>query len=178
MSSAADSPHASSHRPPESLVVRTLLTIASQRSSLDETGCKLVLEWLQAGAEIRAVMRKSLASHGLTELKFSILVTLFTLDPNPAMEADLANHARVARPSVTKALNELEAQRLVARARSTIDHRVTNVSLTKKGQTAIDTALHHYLETAGHLARLVEKDGQVAASVICARLGSAATSNN
>jgi DNA-binding MarR family transcriptional regulator len=176
MSPSVDSPPAASSRAPDSLVIRTLLTIARQRSGLDETGCQLVLEWLQTGVAIRGVLRKSLALHGLTELKFSILVALFSLDPIPAMEADLANHARAARPSVTRALEELEQQRLVARAPSTIDHRVINVKLTRKGQTAIDAALHHYLLTAGNMARLVEEDVQAAACVVCTRLRSGAAS--
>src|SRR5882672_121246 len=115
-SAAAAAPSASlSRRSPDSLVMRTLIAAARQRAGLDETSCRFVLEWLQSVAAMRAVLRRSLASHGLTELKFSILVTLFTLDPNPTMEADLANHARVTRPSITSALNELQKQRLVAR---------------------------------------------------------------
>ena len=154
--------------------MRTLIAVARQRSGLDETSCRFVLEWLQSVAAMRAVLRRSLASHGLTELKFSTLVTLFTLDPNPTMEADLATHARVTRPSVTSALNELQKQRLVARERSTIDRRITHVRLTRKGHTVIDAALQHYLQTAGQLARFVDKDVQTAASVVCARLRSGA----
>jgi DNA-binding MarR family transcriptional regulator len=161
-------------RSSDSLVMRTLITAARQRCGLDETSCRFVLEWLQSVAAMREVLRRSLASHGLTELKFSILVTLFTLEPNPTMEADLANHARVTRPSVTSALNELQEKRLVTRECNPIDRRIINVHLTRKGFTVIDAALQHYLQTAGRLARFVDKDVQAAASIVCARLRSGA----
>jgi DNA-binding MarR family transcriptional regulator len=154
--------------------MRTLLATARHRSGLDETSCWLVLEWLETGLAVRETLRKTLASHRLSELKFSVLVTLFTLDPSPPTEADLANHARVTRPSVSRALDELQEQRLVTRVPGKIDHRFVNVRLTKKGHAAIDEAIQQYLKTAGHLARFLEKDVQTAASVVCARLRSGA----
>jgi DNA-binding MarR family transcriptional regulator len=146
------------------------MTTARQRFGLDEAHCLFVLELLQTGVLTRDALRKSLVPFGLTEVKFSILVTLFTLDPDPAMEADLANHAGVTRPSTTYALNDLQEQGLVVRVRSTVDHRVVNVHLTKKGHTMIDAALRHYLQAAEQLARFVDKDAQAAAAVACARL--------
>jgi len=175
MNSAAAAPSASSgHRSPDLLVVRTLLAVARQRTGLDETSCQFVLDWLQTGVAIRKVLQKSLESHGLTELKFSILVTLFTLDPNPTMEAALANHACVTPPSITSALDELQEQRLESRVRDTTDRRIINVHLTTRGHAVIATALQHYLQTAEHLARFVGKDVQAAASNVSARLRSAA----
>jgi DNA-binding MarR family transcriptional regulator len=174
MKSAAAALSASSgHRSPYSLVVRTLLGFARQRSGLDETSCQFVLEWLQTGVAIRKVLQRSLESHGLTELKFSILAALLTLDQNSTMETDLANLACVTRPSVTNALDELQEQRLVARVRDTTDRRIINVHLTKKGHIVIGAALQHYLQTAEHLARFVGKDVQAAASNVSARLRSA-----
>jgi DNA-binding MarR family transcriptional regulator len=147
VASLADSGQCSS----DSLVMRTLLSAARQYPGLDEINCRLVFEQVQIGAALRAGLRKSLVSHGLSESKFSILVTLLSLVPSPAMEADLANHAGVTRSSVTGALDELQEQQLVNRIRSRIDRRIINVHLTKKGRTTIDVALRHYLQTAGRL---------------------------
>jgi len=155
---------------PDSLVARTLLAAARQRPGLDEMNCQFVLEWMQIGAMAQDVLRDSLARFGLTEAKFSILVALFTLDPDPVMEADLANHAGVTRPSVTNALHELQEQGLVGRTRNTVDRRVINVHITKKGHATIDAAIQHYLETAEHLARFVDRDVQAAATTLCDRL--------
>ncbi len=177
MNTAATARSASSdNHNPDSLIMRTLLAAARHRTGLDETSCWLVLEWLQTGLAVQDVLRQTLASHHLTELKFSILVTLFTLDPSPTTEADLANHARVTRPSVSRALDELQARRLVARVPDDIDHRYVNVHLTKKGHATIDEAIQQYLKAAGRLARFLEKDVQTAATIVCARLRSGAES--
>ncbi len=132
--------------------------------------CQFVLEWMQIGALAQEVLRDSLARFDLTETKFSILVTLFALDPDTAMEADLANHAGVTRPSVTNALHELQDQGLVVRTRNSVDRRVINVHITKKGHATIDAAIQHYLETAEHLARFVDRDVQAVATTLCDRL--------
>jgi len=163
-------PAPSASVPPDSLVVRTLLATARQRPGLDEARCRLVLEWLRAGAAVRAALRESLAPCGLTELKFAVLVVLFTLDPEPSTPADLASHAGVSRTSITDALDGLQAHRLVAREHDTADRRIINVRLTRAGREAVNSALQRFLQTAGHVARFVGKAERAAAAIVCARL--------
>jgi DNA-binding MarR family transcriptional regulator len=156
--------------PQDSLVVRTLLATARQRPGLDEARCRFVLEVLCAGAAVRAALQESLAPCGLTELKFAVLVVLFTLDPEPTTPADLASHTDVSRAAITDALDGLQAHRLVARERDPIDRRTIDVRLTGAGREAVDSALQRFLQTAGHVARFVEKAERAAAAVVCAHL--------
>jgi DNA-binding MarR family transcriptional regulator len=151
-------------------VVRTLLATARQRPGLDEARCRFVFEWLRTGAAVRAALRESLAHCGFSELKFAVMVVLFTLDPEPTTPADLASHAGVSRAAITDALDGLQARRLVARARDISDRRAVNVRLTRAGREAVDFALQRFLQTAGHVARLVAGSEQAVASVLCARL--------
>ena len=163
--------------PPDSLVVRTLLATARQRPGLDEARCRLVLEWLLTGAAVRAALRESLAPCGLTELKFAVLVALFTLDPESSTPADLATHSGASRAAITDALDGLQVHRLVARERDAVDRRTIDVRLTEAGRKAIDFALQRFLQTAGHVARFVNKAERATAAAVCAhlRIGSGVT---
>jgi len=154
----------------DSLVVRTLLAAARQRPDLDEGRCRLVLDWLRTAAAVRTALQESLARHRLTELKFSILVVLFTLEPESSTAADLAVHAGVTRAAITGALDGLQEQSLVTRQRDTADRRSLNVHLTDAGHQVIEAALQRYLRTAGNIARFVKSTEQAAASTVCARL--------
>jgi DNA-binding MarR family transcriptional regulator len=156
--------------PPDSLVVRTLLATARQRPGLNEARCRLVLEWLRTGATVRAALRETLASCGLTGLRFAVLIVLFTLDPEPTTPADLASHAGVSRAAITGALDDLHAHHLVERERDAVDRRTINIRLTDAGRKAVDSALQRLLQTAGHVARFVEKAERAVTAVVCERL--------
>jgi DNA-binding MarR family transcriptional regulator len=159
----------------DSLVVRTLLATARQRPGLDERRCLLVLDWLKTGSAVRAALHESLVADNLSYLKFSLLVVLFTIDPEAATPADLADHAGVTRSAVTEALDGLEKQVLVAREHDLVDRRTINVRLTGAGRAAIDAALQRFLQTAGRVARFVGPADQAAVASVGARLRCGAT---
>ena len=154
----------------ETLALRTLLTVARQRDGLDESRCRVVLEFLDAAGSVDEVLQRKLTELGLTEHKFSILVALFALDPAAATPADLSLHTDVTRSAMTALLDALEARGLVARRRDTHDRRVVYVGLTEAGRDAANAALMHYLRTADKLAQGVPPADQAALRQSCALL--------
>ena len=154
----------------ETLVLRTLLTVARQRDGLDESRCRFVLEFLDAAGSVDGVLQRQLAELGLTEHKFSVLVALFALDPAAATPADLSVHTGVTRSAMTALLDALEARGLVRRRRDTRDRRVVYVELSDAGRTAANTALMAYLRAADMLAQPVPPADQAAMRQGCASL--------
>lgn len=96
-------------------------------------------------AEIAARLRLSatrlarrLRQEGGTGLTPSQLSALAAVHNNgPLTLGELADHERVAPPSITKCVAKLEADGLLARTPDPTDRRVTRVSTTKAGETLI-----------------------------------------
>jgi DNA-binding MarR family transcriptional regulator len=145
-----------------SLAARTLLAIARQREGLDAPRCAVVFEQLDTSAVLQAALRRTLAEFHLSDLKFAVLVVLFTLDPDPSTPADLAEHTGVSRSAMTEALDQLVAQKCLVRERDQGDRRTIYVRLTAAGHRLVARALPPYLRTAGDAARLLETPMQSA----------------
>jgi DNA-binding MarR family transcriptional regulator len=154
----------------DTLAFRTLLAVARQRNGLDESRCRLVLEFLSTAATVHAALHRDLGELELTELKLGVLVVLFVLDPSPATPADLATHTGGTRSAMTDVLDQLEARALVHRQRDTQDRRLIYVHLTDKGREAANAALTRYLGSIGRVAGHVEPQGQPQLLALCARL--------
>lgn len=146
----------------DGLACRTLLAIARQRPGLDAARCAVVFGHLDTAAAVQAVLHGLLAKYRLSDLKFAVLVVLFTLDPDPSTPADLAQHAGVSRSAITDALDQLAVQKCVVRERDRADRRSTYVRLTATGRRIMDRALTQYLCAAGRIARLADRPAQSA----------------
>jgi DNA-binding MarR family transcriptional regulator len=142
------------------LAYRTLLAIARQRQGLDAPRCQVVFEQLDTSAVLQAALHRVLAEYQLSERKFSVLVVLFTLDPDPSTPADLAEHTGVSRSAITEALDQLAAQNCIVRERDDRDRRTIYIRLTPSGHELLDRALMQYLRTAGDIARLLDPPAQ------------------
>lgn len=142
------------------LACRTLIAIARQREGLDAPRCQVVFEHLDTTAVLRDALRRPLAAYHLSDLKFAVLVVLFTLDPDPSTPADLAAHAGVSRSAITEALDQLATQKCVVRERDNRDRRTIYIRLTAAGRRILDRALTHYLHTAGDIARRLDPSAQ------------------
>jgi DNA-binding MarR family transcriptional regulator len=76
-----------------------------------------------------------------TGLSPSQLAALATIELHgPMTLGALAEHERVAPPSITKVVTKLEADGLVARAADPNDRRVARVSLTAEGTALLDAS--------------------------------------
>ncbi len=160
--------------PAGTLVLRTLLNVARQRTGLDEAGCRLVLDYLAAAQSVEGVLQRRLAAIGFSEHQFGVLVALFALDPAASTPADLAHHAGTTRSAMTALLDNLETRDLLSRRRDTRDRRLVYVQLTPAGQTAANAALMDYLRAANELAGLVAPADQAALLQASTRIQAAA----
>jgi DNA-binding MarR family transcriptional regulator len=107
----------------------------------------------------RTVDRQS----GLSPERLSILSVLTFGGPKTVTE--LAEAELVSPPAISRILNGLEDDALVARERSSEDRRVVRVHVTKAGKRVIDEARARRLERiASRLGRLSEKELRVLAA--------------
>lgn len=142
----------------DTLAVRTLVTMARQRLGLDEPRCLAVLGVSAAGATIDATLHHVLARHGLTALKFNVLVVLSALEPSPVAPADLAHYTGFSRSSVSTALSELQDRGCLITGRNLQDRRSIDALLTDEGRRVVDSAVPDYLGALGTLATLFAAD--------------------
>ena len=145
---------------PASFAVRVLITIAERRQGIDAARCRLALLHLETATPLRSSLHRTLALRQLTDLQFAILVILFSTEPEPISASVLAEHAAVARPSVTCALDQLESRRLVTRTRDDLDRRAIYVRITPAGQEKIDATINDYLHAAANAVRHVRPKAQ------------------
>ncbi|HEY1990982.1 MAG TPA: MarR family transcriptional regulator [Gammaproteobacteria bacterium] len=97
---------------------------------------KLTALWQQRLAE-------ALDAHGITQTQYAILASLrwFEEQGEPPTQARLADHTRIEKMTLSKALRRLEAERLVKRSASKHDHRAVEVAFTAKGRKLIPQAV-------------------------------------
>lgn len=128
------------------LVFSSLTRMARQRLGLDESPCSALLELIESCAELDAALHTQLGKDGLSDVKFSILLTLFTLEPHPVCPADLAGYAGFTRSSVTDAVQDLQTRGYVVTERATSDRRSVEVRLTSRGRETVEGAVTRYLQ--------------------------------
>ncbi len=137
----------------DTLVFRTLLTVARQRTDYDELRSRALMELLATADSLRNTLRHRLHELGLSEIQFASLVVLRALDPEPVLPTSLASHTGVSRATITTVLDHLVANTLVARARSSEDRRNYLITLTDAGRSLVDRAETVFLGACTELAR-------------------------
>ena len=97
---------------------------------------KLTTLWQQKLAEV-------LGTFGITQTQYAILASLrwFEEQGEPPTQAHLAEHTRIDKMTLSKALRRLETQGLVRRSPSKQDHRAVQVAFTAKGRKLIPQAV-------------------------------------
>lgn len=159
-----------------SLVIQTLLTMARQRDGLSELRCRTVLEFMETGGVMRNTIRQQLEDHGLSRVKFAVLLALLAIDPIPASPTDLALHTDICRPCISTALTGLARQRLVICQRGTPDRRFVYVSLTESGRKIADETAMRSLRLLEQIAHLLPSALQTELRLSCALLQQGANS--
>jgi DNA-binding MarR family transcriptional regulator len=94
------------------------------------------------------------ADAGLTPSQLSALAVIS--NHGPLTLGELADHERVAPPSITKVVAKLEADGLVARTKDPVDGRVARVTTTPAGQALVTESRRR--KTAWLTARIRELD--------------------
>jgi MarR family transcriptional regulator, transcriptional regulator for hemolysin len=97
---------------------------------------KLTALWQRKLADV-------LDAHGITQTQYAILASLrwFEEQGEPPSQAHLAEHTRIDKMTLSKALRRLEVQQLVKRRPSKDDSRAMEVAFTAKGRKLIPQAV-------------------------------------
>ncbi|MWB97230.1 MarR family winged helix-turn-helix transcriptional regulator [Agromyces seonyuensis] len=110
--------------------------------------------WLSLLSTMRllpnALDSQLLASAGLTEFEYAVLVVLNQADESKLATSRLAEQVDASLPRLSKVLTRLAKRGLVERSTNPADRRVTDVHLTQDGRRTM------ILATPGHVARVRE----------------------
>jgi DNA-binding MarR family transcriptional regulator len=84
-----------------------------------------------------------LGAFGITQTQYAILASLrwFEERREPATQTHLAEHAKLEKMTLSKAIRRLEEDGLVKRAQSSFDGRATQVRFTAKGRNVTEAAI-------------------------------------
>lgn len=97
--------------------------------------------------KITALWQKKLAEllggFGITQTQYAILASLkwFEEHGEPTTQTHIAEHAKIDRMTLSKAIRKLENDGLVLREQSSTDSRAVNVRFSNKGKKVIQKAV-------------------------------------
>lgn len=154
----------------DTLVFRTLLAIARQRTDYDELRSHALLEMLAAADAMHGKIRHRLQELALSELQFAVLVVLLALDPEPVLPTTLATHTNASRATMTDILDQFLERTLIARQRSTEDRRNYLITLTDTGRTLADKAENLVLHALAEIAQPLVEPAPRALLALCDKL--------
>jgi len=160
--------------PHDTVPFRAILAIASQRSAVDLERCRVVLELLSTASTVRTVFRTELTTLSLSELDFGALVTLYAMYPTRSTLANVTAQTGSARPSITEAVDRLEARSLLRRERDTEDRRVIFVHLTEEGRKTAEDGINRIIKRATRITRSIPPESSSGLVSLCRELEEAA----
>ncbi|WP_309072224.1 MarR family winged helix-turn-helix transcriptional regulator [Arthrobacter sp.] len=124
----------------------------TERPDLDVSPMHVVGRLSRVTQQVDRRLEENFARHGLDAGSFDVLATLrrngapFRLSPK-----ELAASAMITSSAVAQRLNRLEERGLISRAKSSVDGRGTEVTLTAKGRETVDATLPAHLATEHEL---------------------------
>lgn len=154
----------------DSLVFRTLLAIARQRTGYNELRSHALLEMLATADAVRADLKHRLQKLALSDLQFATLVVLLALDPEPVLPTTLATHTSASRATMTDIIDLLLSRGLVERQRGTDDRRNYLITLTERGRTIADQAETLVLRALDQIAQPLAHPAPRALLALCDKL--------
>jgi DNA-binding MarR family transcriptional regulator len=119
-----------------------------ERPDLDVSPMHVMGRLSRVAQQVERRLEENFTRHGLDSGSFDVLATLrrngapYTLSPK-----DLAASAMITSSAVAQRLNRLEDRGLITRARSSVDGRGTEVTLTQAGREIVDATLPTHLAT-------------------------------
>ena len=144
-----------------------LLEASREFPDLDPSATEAFLHLLRCGDGAYGAIETHLAAKGLSQGRFSVLMTFWracrnnhncgqTLSP-----AELADRTGVTRATITGLVDSLERDGLVTRTPDPADRRMSSVRLTSKGEQLLGEILpSHFQRMAWLLAPLSEEERQ------------------
>jgi DNA-binding MarR family transcriptional regulator len=117
--------------------LRTELQQTKPFASLEE---EVYLEILQTSQVAGRWVLEALKPSGLTPPQFNVLRILRGADPESLSSSRIAERMVNYDPDLTRLLDRLESNGLIAKARDERDRRVVNVRITREGLRVVGTA--------------------------------------
>ncbi|MBP7140290.1 MAG: hypothetical protein KBA71_00145 [Opitutaceae bacterium] len=149
---------------------KTLGYLASKSSTENALRIEAILQVLDAGKQMMAGLRRSLAREGLTGEGFQVLSALADL-PELAPLSDLIAIVDTPRPFLSETLTRLEYSGLIARQRGEVDRRMIRLQLTPAGRRAIDDARSLVQKSVWQILGDMNDDALRGLMARCAALG-------
>lgn len=128
-----------------------LLEAAEEYPTLSPSATEAFLNLLRTGDMVFEEESAFLARHSISQGRFNVLMLLHHCCDELSTPAALADHAGVARATMTGLLDTLEKDALVIRQADPEDRRVVLVSLTEAGRTLINRILPDYFECVSQM---------------------------
>lgn len=144
---------------------------ARARPDLDATPMLTVILTQRSGLLLGQQLEAFFGQHGLTPSGFDVLATLRRSAPPAGLAlSQLGALMAVTPPAVTKRVDALEAEGLVARTPAPGDRRATRVSLTVAGRTLVDRVLPLHVANEQRLLSALSPDEQTQLRALLLRL--------
>src|SRR3954471_1940491 len=125
---------------------------AARYPEIDPRAFEAFLVLLRVGSDVLDALEAFLASRGMSQGKFTILM-LLNRDPSVGVSpSELAERSGVTRATITGLLDGLSREKLVSREDDTGDRRKAVVRLTSRGRKLLDTMMPEYYR---HVAELM-----------------------
>jgi DNA-binding MarR family transcriptional regulator len=127
-----------------------LIQAAERCPTLQPSACAAFLNLLRTGDDVFAVVARFLASHDISQGRFTVLMLLgmecSEEEDRPSTPATLAELAGVTRATMTGLIDTLEKDGLVSREPDPNDRRAIHVILTGEGRAVLDGMLPDYFQ--------------------------------
>lgn len=138
-----------------------IAALEARYGCVDASACEAALRLLQTANDVVDVFCRYLASHQMSQGRFTVLMIL-NRDPNrQVMPTELAELCSVTKATMTGLIDGLSRDGLVVRRSAPGDRRATLVGLSKKGRTHLDRMLPaHFKRVAALMEDLGVRDRQ------------------
>ncbi|MCP3164983.1 MarR family winged helix-turn-helix transcriptional regulator [Myxococcus qinghaiensis] len=149
--------------PPPITRFERLQRLAKRFPQLDSSGLETCITLLRLSNDLSDAYDASLARHGLSKGRFTVLVRLYSTSETEGgrglIPAELAESSCVSRATMTGLLDTLEKDGLISREDHPEDRRMYTVHLTPKARQLLEGMLpEHYRRVAALMAPLSEQE--------------------
>ena len=116
------------------------------------------LTLLRVGSDLSSALDSFLASYGLLQGRWWVLILLMREQNLISTPSSLAEKAGVSRATMTGLIDGLDKEGLVVRVTNVDDRRKLHIKLTDAGQTKLDEVMPEYYRRVGNLMSILSSE--------------------
>lgn len=135
---------------------KTLIKFAERYQEVDSDSVIHFLSILRVGTELSEALDRFLATHGLLQGRWWVLILLMREDNLTSIPSELAEKAGVSRATMSGLINGLLRDGLVVRQHDDRDRRSYSIKLTTKGQAKLDEVMPEYYLRVKELMSVIQ----------------------